>query len=182
MSRFLGNIAPSILSTVGRAAATMQQRPAGPLPSLRAPQVQYVEDFFVYEFDFAGIAPGATVNGNITIQADSDFKLTKLTQFTDIAAAGQDSGTLVVPLISLAIVDTGSGRQLFSAPVPVGAIFGNGTLPFILPVPRIFKARTNISLTFVNYDAANTYNLRTSFIGSKIFQIGGQIAGQIAGQ
>ena len=145
---------------------------AGPIPTPQSPQVQYVEDFFIYEFDFAGIAPGATVNGSITIQADSDFKLVKLAQFSDIAAAAQLSGTLVVPLISLSVIDTGSGRQLFSAPVPMGAIFGNGTLPFILPVPRIFKARTNISLTFVNYDAAATYNIRTCFIGSKIFQMG----------
>lgn len=147
---------------------------AGPLVSPQPPAVQYVEDFFIYEFDVLAIAPAATVNGNIQIQADSDFKLTKITLMADIAAAAQLESTVVIPLATLMVLDTGSGRQIFSAPVALGAIFGNGRLPFILPVPRIFKARTNISLAVVNYDAAVTYNIRMAFIGSKIFQMGPQ--------
>lgn len=153
--------------------ATAPQGTAGPLPSPTQPNIQFVEDFFIYELDILAIGPGATANANIQIQADSDFKLVKITTMADIAAASQLEGTRVLPLVTLQIVDTGSGRQIFSSPVAMGALFGTGQLPFILPVPRIFKARTNISLSFTNYDAAVTYNLRNAFIGNKIFQQGG---------
>lgn len=145
---------------------------AAPIPTPTRPKIQYVEDFTINEFDIAAIAPAATVNGNITIQSDSDFKLTKLALMADLAGAAVTESARIVPLCTLALLDTGSGRQLFSAPVALGALFGYGALPFILPVPRIFKARTSISLTFVNYSAATTYNIRLAFIGTKIFQLG----------
>jgi hypothetical protein len=146
--------------------------PAGPIMSQVKPEIQYVQDFTIYEFDALAIAPAATVNGNIQIQSDSDFKLTKLSLMADIAAAAVTESGRIVPLCTLSILDTGSGRQIFSAPVALGALFGFGPLPFILPVPRIFKARTNIALALVNYSAATTYNIRMALIGSKIFQMG----------
>lgn len=145
---------------------------AGPRVSLGQPQSQYVEDWFIYGINALAIAPAANVNANIQIQADSDFKLIKLSLMADIAAASQTASTLVIPNATVQIVDTGSGRQLFSQPIPLGALFGTGALPHILPVPRIFKARTNIALQFANYDAAVTYNIRMSFEGSKIFSLG----------
>lgn len=145
---------------------------AGPLPNIGQPRAQYVEDWFVFGINALNMAPGANVNANIQIQADSDFKLIKLSVFSDIALAAQLSGTLVIPLVTVQIVDTGSGRQLFSQPIPIPALFGSGMLPHILPVPRIFKARTNIALQFANYDAAATYNIRMAFEGSKIFSLG----------
>lgn len=145
---------------------------AGPLPNLGQPQVQYVEDWFVYGINTLAIAPAANVNANIQIQADSDFKLVKLSLMADIAAASTTISTLVIPNVTIQIVDTGSGRQLFSQPIPLGTIFGTAGLPHILPVPRIFKARTNIAMQFANYDAAVTYNVRMAFEGSKIFTLG----------
>ncbi|MDE2019680.1 MAG: hypothetical protein KGJ13_05045 [Patescibacteria group bacterium] len=149
----------------------MQPRP-GPLASQAVPKVQYVEDFFIYEIDASALAAGGVFNGNIQILADSDFRWTKFAGFADIAGAAQTDSGRVIPLVTVNIVDTGSGRNLMSSAVPWGAYIGSGTLPFILPVPRIFKARTNIAVTMTNYSAATTYNLRLSFIGSKIFQLG----------
>lgn len=145
---------------------------AGPQAQNVRPTIQYVEDFFVYDLDIAALAAGGVNNANIQMQADSDFKLVKLGMMADIAAAAQTESSRVLPLCTLQLVDSGSGRQLFSAPVALGAIFGDGRLPFILPVPRIFKARTNIQLALTNYSAATTYNLRLALIGSKIFQLG----------
>lgn len=145
---------------------------AGPLPNIGQPQVQYVEDWFIYGINVLAIAPGATVNSNIQIQADSDFKLIKLSMAADIAAAAFTVSTQPLPNVTMQLVDTGSGRQLFSGAVPLIALFGDGKLPHILPVPRIFKARSNIALTFANYDAAVTYNVRMAFEGSKIFSLG----------
>jgi hypothetical protein len=107
------------------------------------------------------------------VQADSAFKLTKLGFQADIALAVLTEATNVIPLVTINIVDNGSGRNLFSAPIALGTIFGNGRLPFILPVPRIFMPRSNIGVTLANYTAATTYNIRLAFIGSKIFEQGG---------
>jgi hypothetical protein len=134
-----------------------------------APRVQFVEDFFIYEVDFGTIAVGATLNGNFQILADSDFKLIKLT------SVSSNSGTQdnVPPRISVQINDSGSGRNLFSSAVPIANVFGTGQLPFIMPIPRIFKARSNVVVTIANLDPAIIYDdLHLSFIGTKIFQLG----------
>ena len=147
-------------------------QPAGPLTSATPPQVQYVQDWFVYNADFLALAPAVVANQNIQIQADSDFKLIKLAMAADIAGAAQTESNMPMPNATLMILDTGSGRQLFSNPIPLNAIFGSGRLPFILPVPRIFKARSNISLTVASFEAVNINNIRLAFIGNKIFQLG----------
>lgn len=140
-----------------------------PNPNNGGRDTQFTDDFFIYEADFASIASGITQNSNIVIQADSDFILVKLGLTADIAAAAQTSSTQIIPLCTLQIVDTGSGRQLFSNPVALPSIFGNGQLPFLLPVPRKFNARSNISLSLANYSAASTYQIKMAFIGFKRF-------------
>lgn len=149
------------MSSPGQPVVAPQQAPG-------APRVQFVEDFFIYEVDYGAIAVGATVNGNFQILADSDFKLIKLTA---LAQAG--GGTSAFPNASVQINDSGSGRNLFSAPVPIPNVFGQGILPFILPIPRIFKARSNVIVTVANIDPVTALEaLHLSFIGTKIFQLG----------
>lgn len=133
----------------------------------------FISDFFVYEVDFtAGIAAGATGNGSFTVQADSDFKWLKACYFADIAVAAQTDSTRIIPLATVLITDQGSGRQLMSAAVPIPSIFGTGQIPFILPVPKIFAAKSTVGVSVVNFSAASTYNLRLSFIGVKLFKQG----------
>lgn len=126
-------------------------------------------DFFVYQFPLITVAPAAQGTANLNIQADSNFSLQKLTYFADIAAAAQTDSSRVVPLITLQLTDTGSGRNLFSTEVPVPSIFGEGNLPFILTRPKEFSANSTITVTVTNFDAAVTYNLRLSLIGQKLF-------------
>jgi hypothetical protein len=133
---------------------------------------QYLEDFFVYEVDFtAGIAPGATANGTINVQADSDFKWIKSAYEADEAGASQEDSSRLIALCSVLITDTGSGRALMSSAVPIPNVFGTGQIPFIVPVPRIFKAKSSITVAVTNFDAAVTYRLRLSFIGTKLFEL-----------
>lgn len=134
--------------------------------------MQIVEDFFTYEVDFSSIDSAAQATSNINVQADSDFKWIKSYQMTDIAGAGQDVSTQIVPLATVVIVDSGSGRQLMSGAVPIPNLFGVVGNPYILPIPRIFKARSNIAFTVANYDAADTYRIRLSLEGTKLFQLG----------
>jgi len=128
------------------------------------------KDFYVYQSSVASIANGANATDTINIQADSDFILQKLTFVADVAAAAQTDSSRVLPLITVQLTDTGSGRQIFSDPVPIPAIFGRGELPFILPNPRLFRANTTIAISYSNYDAALTYQIFLQFVGMKIYR------------
>lgn len=151
-----------VRATVPRAAFELRQQ-------------QIAEDFFVYQADFSALAPNTPQTATINIQADSHFKWVMATYDADIAAAAFTEANAPVPNVTVQITDTGSGRNLFSSAVPVPSIFGRGQLPFVLPLPRIFAARSSISITAANYDAAETYNLKLSLVGMKLFDIGGSV-------
>lgn len=127
-------------------------------------------DFFVYSASAVALAAGASQTVNFTIQAEADFMLSKMTMFADVAAAAQTESTKIVPLVSILISDTGSGRNLMDTNVAIPNIFGYGDLPFILPRQRIFVANSVVNVTFTNFSAATTYNLKLSFIGEKAFK------------
>ena len=126
-------------------------------------------DFFAYTLTFAALLAGTAAQGAIQIQSDSDFELTKFTMFADIAAGAETEATRVLPLVTIQITDTGTGRSLFSSPLPIPAIFGDGRIPFILPVPKIFSANASVAVQVGNFAAATDYNLRILLIGAKIF-------------
>ena len=89
-----------------------------------------------------------------------------------LIAAAQTESTRVIPLVTMQVTDSGSGRNLFESPVAVPSLFGTGELPFILPTPKLFSARSTITIAVANFDTAATYNLRFSFIGYKAFDTG----------
>lgn len=126
-------------------------------------------DYYVYELDFSALANGTSSSGSFIIQADSWFLWTQGAVFADVAAAGQLASTLVVPLVTVLITDTGSGRQLMNTAVPVSSMFGTGALPYVLPRQRAFMPNSTVSVQVNNFDAAQAYNLRLSFIGEKGF-------------
>lgn len=126
-------------------------------------------DFYVYSAVFAALAFGASATQNITVQADSDFILQKLTYQADIAAGNVTDSSRIIPLVTVLITDSGSGRQIMDRAIPVATFFGTGNLPFILPNPKVFKARANITIQATNYSAGTTYNLYLSLIGIKTF-------------
>ncbi len=132
---------------------------------------EVIKDFYVYEEDFGSIAAGASATGNVNIQADSDFVLQKLTYFADIGTAIQTDSSRVIPLLTVQITDSGSGRNLMESAVPVSNLFGTGQLPFILPQPKLFQSRTTINITIVNFSSATTYGLRLSLVGYKVFRL-----------
>jgi hypothetical protein len=126
-------------------------------------------DFFVYEVDYAGLAPGASITNSFTVQQEAYFLLTKLTMMVDEAGASITNNTRPVPLVTMTINDTGSGRNLMASAVPLANLFGQGGLPFILPRQRIFVPSSVVNITLSNYSVADTYNIRLSFIGEKGF-------------
>ena len=131
------------------------------------------KDYYTYSAEVSTLTPNTTQGSIINIEADASFFLVKWAYFADIANATQEHGTRVVPLVDITVQDSGSGRNLQSLPVPIGSIAGIGALPFVLPVPREFKASSNISVNFNNRSASTTYsNVKLAFIGYKLFQYG----------
>lgn len=130
-----------------------------------------VRDFFTYELDFAAVVGNSgTAQSSFTVQADSNFLWQYGAMFADLAAAAQTESGRVVPLISCTITDSSSGRQLMSGNTPLASLFGTGSLPFILPSPRFFRAQTQVNVSLLNFSASNTYNVKLQFIGTKFFK------------
>ncbi len=128
-------------------------------------------DFYIYEAEALALVAGANANDIINIEADSDFILQKFAYEADIAAAAYTFTTNPIPLITIQLIDSGSGRQLMQNPIPVNSFMGDGQLPFILPNPRKFLRNSTIQVAFNNFDAAVTYNIRLAFIGYKIYGV-----------
>lgn len=126
-------------------------------------------DFFVYSVEFPSLAPASAQSGAFQIQADSDFELQKLSMFADVSGAAQTAATRELPLVTIQITDTGTGRQLFSQPVAVPALFGDGQIPFILPTTKVFSRNASVAVAVSNFSDSTTYRLRLNFIGAKIF-------------
>jgi hypothetical protein len=128
-------------------------------------------DFYSYTqrvtFTAAGTA-GATQSMVFQIEADSYFYMNAISYQADIAlAAVTDSGN-IIPLVTVVIFDSGSGRQLMANPTPLNCIAGYNGSPFRLPKPRRFASTAQITATLVNY-SANLYNLSLTLSGFKVY-------------
>jgi hypothetical protein len=135
------------------------------------------EEPFIYSTDFTtaaaqSLAPGATGNVNINIQADADFRILAGAFAADLAGAAQVDSTRVLPLVTVLLTDTGSGRNFMDRPVPLTSLFGTGELPFPWPQPKIMRARSTLQVQAFNFSAATTYSFSLAFIGVKLYPLG----------
>ena len=116
------------------------------------------------------IAAGALNNiVNIPVQADADFLVINQTYWANTANAAVAFGTRVAPNADVMLTDTGSGYQFMDSPVPVASIFGTGEFPYVLPQPRLLKARSTLQVIVDSFDAGAGINLWLSFNGVKLF-------------
>jgi hypothetical protein len=131
----------------------------------------YWEDYYAYVVSLATLASGATAQLNFTIETDSDFEWIQTSQ------GSLRNATTGFPaqanLLTLQIQDGGSQRNLMSLAAPVLAIGGSGQLPYINPIPRIFKKRTPVNLTLTNLDTVAIDQIYLVFEGRKIKTGGG---------
>ena len=136
------------------------------------PGAKIYRDLFTYQvpvFTNLAAAGGAATN-QILIQNDSDFEWIAGAYEFDLAAATYVNAAQNVPNMTILIVDTGSGRQLMNAAVPIINLFGQLGQPYTLPISKVFGRNSSIQFTATNIDAAvATGNLRLSLIGWKIF-------------
>lgn len=138
----------------------------------REGQTLIAQQFFIYTSgrSAAGIAAGGGVqNFQISILADSDFLIEKLTFNSDVAAAAQTDGTRILPNVNVLLTNTGNGNQLMNVQVPVTGLFGTGQLPFILPVPYLLPATSTLQGVLTSYEAAAVDFVTLNFIGRKLY-------------
>lgn len=132
--------------------------------------IQYAEDVFTYSTSvdgvnsFGAISPQNSANAQIQIEADSYFKWVKATfrAWTGSISDGSLSTTVgerPVPTALVEITDSGSGRKLQNTPIPIQSVFGTGSLPYIIPLPRVFLPRSTISFEVTNIAAAGSSDL-----------------------
>lgn len=133
------------------------------------PPAVELRSFYVYEVQTLALPTGGNATDSIQIESDADFWWIKSAYFADLAGAAQLESTTIVPNVDVQIVDTGSGRQLLNGNIPIPSIFGIGQLPFIMPLPQVFKANSVVRVDFTSREAAVTPNIRLAFIGYKDF-------------
>lgn len=170
------NMADVQISLIGR-KIWMDAIPGGagaPLPRFqtwKSPQTGcvYSEDLFFYDFAFPSLTNN-TVASPITVimEAESDFEWIQTT-CSSLTTEGPAVDATNTP-VSVQVIDTGSGRRLFSQATPVGSIAGSGQQPFVLPQPRIFTAKSPVIVEFTNKSGATVSNIHFTMIGRKIFE------------
>jgi hypothetical protein len=122
--------------------------------------MQVVEEFFSYTVLFENVGGNTSAQNNILIEADSAFRVNKL------SAQSVNGGNI---LASVLIRDSGSGRQLSNQPVYVRALFGTAENPFILPVPRVFAPRSTIQFVLTNLDGT-PLTVQLALHGAKVYR------------
>lgn len=123
------------------------------------------KQFFTYGMEFLPLTASATLTGNISIQADSDFLILEMvrvvTDTTDLIALA-----FCPELVTL--IDSGSGRTLFDRAQHMDNIAGTGQLPAVWDYPYFLQRNSNFAVTVQNLEAVNR-NVRIGFRGLKIF-------------
>ena len=134
-------------------------------------------DWYSYPLTFGTIAPSPAATSiqsqNINISAASDFYLTAIEHIAMVTGVttAPTSATRVLPLLSILLTDTGSGRQLMNAPILLPSLSGDGAWPHRLLMPRYFQRNSNIQVTIQSLDPTNTYSaLFLNFEGFVIYQ------------
>lgn len=137
----------------------------------------YIPDLFTYQIDFntaggSNIAAGANATGSFTVQAGQIFLWQQACYIADTIQATLTDATRLIPLCTVQLSDSNSGKNLSNSAVPVPSMFGTAQLPFVLPNPRVCYPQTVMSALVTNYAAATNYNLRLSFIGLALYPKG----------
>lgn len=139
---------------------------------------------FIHRINFASLAAAATATGTFTTQNDSDFIITKTTYFcfqdvatfndTGIAAmGGLTANKQILPPVLCLLNDSGSGRNLQEAGVPITSLFGDGKLPYIWSEPYRLSGNSTMTASLENLSTAaggnQAFVIRLQFHGVKLF-------------
>lgn len=143
--------------------------------SVRELKRSYTLDPFAYSIEI-DLNASATATGSFLVQNDSAFAICATTYLTtsqaDAAIAefqpfGSGLTTGLVPVI-VQLTDTGSGRILSDARIPIDSLFGTAQRPFWWPHYKILDPSSSFQASLQNL-SATAQTLRLVFHGYKIF-------------
>ena len=143
------------------------QQALAQLAATRNSVAPLVTQNFSYTMIFAGIASGTQgASAQLLIDSATDFLIV-----SQSFSANDDTTTLdVVADPTVNFNDSSSSSNLFNVATPALNVFGNGQLPLLLPMPRLFGANATITGTLnANITAAAT-TYRFTFNGIKIWK------------
>jgi hypothetical protein len=164
-------MSPSALSARGQ--------PLGQTP-WADPTKYTASTFYVYEVDLP-LQAGTTTQTPLVAQTslpltfqiaqDSDFFWTKLCAFALVDDTATTRSADQLPAVTALIINTTTGRQYSTNPVPLPNFAGNAQFPFILPVMTLFANKSVIQINLFNEGDVDYSNLHLSFIGVKAFTV-----------
>jgi len=165
------------LMALRNAVATLAARSApaeqGYAPNSNTPFIEPgPRDWYSYQTGRLEYDAAQTRTGTIPIEADSNFYMNAISYQADVSAAALTEATNIIPLITILITDTGSSRQLMSAPVPLAAITGDGKRPYRLPKPRLFMRTSSIAYSLTSYGVTDNVFVNVIFHGFKVYNLG----------
>lgn len=128
-------------------------------------------EFYVYDQPFLILAPGAVASATLTFDAASSFRCfyTAFSAYNHAANTGWTESNRLIPPITITLTPGDTSNQMMNGAVPLSHFFGSGEMPFVLPAPRDFPARSTLAFQVTNNDSTITYDLYLSLIGTRIF-------------
>lgn len=128
-------------------------------------------DPFTFIINFLPLTASNTAQDNFITQADSGFAIVKTSFVISDAAnvfVANISDTPKYAPQTITLTDSGSGRDLSNAPVPINDYFGSGERPFIWCRPKVLDPNSTLTAK-INNLVATAFNIRLAFHGFKVF-------------
>ncbi|MDE0853077.1 MAG: hypothetical protein OSA97_01465 [Nevskia sp.] len=111
----------------------------------------------------AGVASGGSGNGQIVMNDDSDFVWLVGT----FSAISNNADVTASCLATVQITDTSDNTSIFISNQPLRNVFGTAQLPFWLPRPITFAAKTTLNVVVYNLNSANPVDFFLTLAGVK---------------
>lgn len=123
---------------------------------------------FMYSAVAIPLAAAGTVVATVAIQNDSDFL------WVDTRGVCRDPAAVQTifpnPAVTIQVNDSGSGRNVFQAPLDWVAVVGTAQLPGEFSYPYLAEKAGVLTITFVNL-GAQAYDIRCALGGFKVFRM-----------
>lgn len=135
----------------------------------------FTGEFFVYGIEITGIT-GAAPTGTKTIQTQTDADFLFMGATYSFILSTDDTvtnATQEVPDLTLQIMDSGTGKNLFFTPTQIQCIASNNAnLPFWLPLPRTIGAGSSLTFTIASTKTfAGSYAFTFNMLGAKKYRV-----------
>lgn len=130
-------------------------------------------EYFVYPFPEFPTITLVPQQNQIIIQANTAFEMREIVYYYNRADVEFTQATRPVPNITLQLQDSGSGKNMFNAPVPIVSVASHGeNRRRALQWTRIFSPNSTITATIQNFDASVVNgNLFIALIGRHLFRL-----------